>query len=84
MKVTLFSSHLLTTFHSSKIENLIQVYFDIGIIIGRPYIVSPSTCHEAEDSSEEMDQPDLNTQSKQTVPLKKLTLQYCLIAFLSS
>lgn len=33
-----------------------------GIIIGRPYIVSPSTCHEAEDSSEEMDQPDLNTQ----------------------
>ncbi|KAF8115571.1 hypothetical protein N665_0025s0039 [Sinapis alba] len=33
-----------------------------GIIIGRPYIVSPSTCHETEDSSEEMDQPDLNTQ----------------------
>ncbi|XP_013612259.1 uncharacterized protein LOC106446076 isoform X2 [Brassica napus] len=33
-----------------------------GIIIGRPYIVNPSTCHEAEDSSEEMDQPDLNTQ----------------------
>ncbi|KAH0861376.1 hypothetical protein HID58_089637 [Brassica napus] len=52
-----------------------------GIIIGRPYIVNPSTCHEAEDSSEEMDQPDLNTQSKQTVSLKKPTLQYCLIAF---
>ncbi|CAH8312549.1 unnamed protein product [Eruca vesicaria subsp. sativa] len=33
-----------------------------GIIIGRPYIVSPSTCPETEDSSEEMDQPDLNTQ----------------------
>ncbi|KAJ0266188.1 Uncharacterized protein HA466_0002270 [Hirschfeldia incana] len=33
-----------------------------GLILGRPYIVSPSTCHETEDSSEEMDQPDLNTQ----------------------
>ncbi|KAL0642069.1 hypothetical protein Bca4012_012586 [Brassica carinata] len=37
-----------------------------GLIFGRPYIVSPSTCHETEESSEEMDQPDLNTQSKQT------------------
>ncbi|ESQ40675.1 hypothetical protein EUTSA_v10012911mg [Eutrema salsugineum] len=33
-----------------------------GLILGRPYIVSPSTCQETEASSEEMDQPDLNTQ----------------------
>ncbi|CAN8256946.1 unnamed protein product [Cochlearia groenlandica] len=33
-----------------------------GLILGTPYIVSPSTCHETEASSEEMDQPDLNTQ----------------------
>ncbi|CAB87927.1 hypothetical protein [Arabidopsis thaliana] len=32
-----------------------------GLLLGIPYIVSPSTCHE----TEEMDQPDLNTQSKQ-------------------
>ncbi|AED91148.1 unnamed protein product [Arabidopsis thaliana] len=29
-----------------------------GLLLGIPYIVSPSTCHE----TEEMDQPDLNTQ----------------------
>ncbi|KAL1196826.1 hypothetical protein V5N11_024636 [Cardamine amara subsp. amara] len=33
-----------------------------GLILGTPYIVSPSTCHETEALSDEMDQPDLNTQ----------------------
>ncbi|XP_010491347.1 PREDICTED: uncharacterized protein LOC104768945 isoform X2 [Camelina sativa] len=33
-----------------------------GLLLGAPYIVSPSTCHETEATSEEMDQPDLNTQ----------------------
>lgn len=52
-----------------------QIYFDAGLILGTPYIVSPSTCHETENSSDEMDQPDLNTQSKHSVSLKKSTLQ---------
>ncbi|KAJ4883289.1 Uncharacterized protein Rs2_33382 [Raphanus sativus] len=63
------SIHSLPKLHpiSSKIDftiiertNLTSI--NEGIIIGRPYIVSPSTCHETEDSSEEMDQQDLNTQ----------------------
>lgn len=60
---------------SSITETLIQVYFGVGLILGTPYIVSPSTCHETEALSEEMDQPDLNTQSKHSVSLRKPTLQ---------
>ncbi|CAA7026919.1 unnamed protein product [Microthlaspi erraticum] len=46
----------------SVIERTNLTSINEGLILGTPYIVSPSTCHETENSSEEMDQPDLNTQ----------------------
>ncbi|CAH8270366.1 unnamed protein product [Arabidopsis lyrata] len=47
-------------FHVIERTNLTSL--SEGLLLGTPYIVSPSTCHETEASSEEMDQPDLNTQ----------------------
>ncbi|EOA20299.1 hypothetical protein CARUB_v10000607mg [Capsella rubella] len=63
------SIHSLQKLHqiSSQVEfNVIQktnlTSLSEGLLLGAPYIVSPSTCHETDASSEEMDQPDLNTQ----------------------
>ncbi|KAG7554475.1 hypothetical protein ISN44_As11g007080 [Arabidopsis suecica] len=47
-------------FHVIERTNLTSL--SEGLLLGTPYIVSPSTCHDTEASSEEMDQPDLNTQ----------------------